>query len=95
MARPVIAKDYKEAARIRDTLKLFEDEEPVLRLMRALKDAVADERFEDAAKYMDELKLLAPHALLKCSSDATTLGVRVQVRSVYIEDRPSKGQTLR
>ncbi|PIA61878.1 hypothetical protein AQUCO_00200103v1 [Aquilegia coerulea] len=88
------SEDYKEAARIRDTLKLFEDEEPVLRLMRALKEAVADERFEDAAKYRDELKLLAPHALLKCSSDATTLGVRVQVRSVYIEDRsqPSKGQ---
>uniref|UniRef100_A0A804N048 ApaG domain-containing protein n=1 Tax=Zea mays TaxID=4577 RepID=A0A804N048_MAIZE len=63
--------DYKEAAKLRDSL-----------------------RFEDAAKYRDELKILAPHSLLKCSSDATTLGIRVQVRSVYIESRsqPLKGQ---
>uniref|UniRef100_A0A0E0DMP5 ApaG domain-containing protein n=1 Tax=Oryza meridionalis TaxID=40149 RepID=A0A0E0DMP5_9ORYZ len=86
--------DYKEAARLRDSLKSFEEEEPVLRLRRSLKKAVEEERFEDAAKYRDELKILAPHALLKCSSDATTLGIRVQVRSVYIESRsqPLKGQ---
>ncbi|KAL5202852.1 hypothetical protein ABZP36_013804 [Zizania latifolia] len=86
--------DYKEAARLRDSLKSFEEEEPVLRLRRLLKKAVEDERFEDAAKYRDELKILAPHSLLKCSSDATTLGIRVQVRSVYIESRsqPLKGQ---
>ncbi|KAL2935966.1 Protein ApaG [Bienertia sinuspersici] len=61
------AEDYKEAARIRDSLRLFEDEEPVLRLRRLLKEAVAEERFT---------------------------GIRVQVRSVYIEGRsqPSKGQ---
>ncbi|GER56821.1 protein apaG [Striga asiatica] len=71
------SEDYKEAARLRDSLKLFEEEEPVLRLQR----------------YRDELKEIAPHFLLKCSSDATTLGIRVQVRSVYIEARsqPSKG----
>ncbi|KAG6413316.1 hypothetical protein SASPL_126025 [Salvia splendens] len=114
------SEDYKEAARIRDSLKLFEDEEPVLRLRRLLKEAIAEERFEDAANYRDELKEIAPHFLLKCSSDATTLvwqypsvvlsqawvliacipllnhilfqGIRVQVRSVYIEGRsqPSK-----
>ncbi|KAF7838318.1 Protein apaG [Senna tora] len=88
------SEDYKEAARIRDSLKLFEEEEPVLRLRRLIKEAVADERFKDAARYRDELKEIAPHSLLKCSSDATTLGIRVQVRSVYIEGRsqPSKGQ---
>ncbi|XVF12059.1 hypothetical protein REPUB_Repub08aG0082100 [Reevesia pubescens] len=88
------SEDYKEAARIRDSLKMFEEEEPVLRLRRLIKDAVADERFEDAARYRDELKEIAPHSLLKCSSDATTLGIRVQVRSVYIEGRslPSRGQ---
>ncbi|KAI4374579.1 hypothetical protein MLD38_012560 [Melastoma candidum] len=88
------SEDYKEAARIRDSLKLFEEEEPVLRLRRLMKEAVAQERFEDAAKYRDKLKEIAPHSLLKCSSDATTLGIRVQVRSVYIEGRsqPSKGQ---
>ncbi|KAK7330499.1 hypothetical protein VNO77_24694 [Canavalia gladiata] len=87
------SEDYKEAARIRDSLKLFEDEEPVLRLRRLMKEAIADERFQDAASYRDELKKIAPHSLLKCSSDATTLGIRVQVRSVYIEGRsqPSKG----
>ncbi|KAL9252964.1 ApaG-like protein [Drosera capensis] len=88
------SEDYKEAARLRDSLKSFEEEEPVLRLRRLLKDAIANERFEDATKYRDELKEISPHALLKCSSDATTLGIRVQVRSVYIEGRsqPSKGQ---
>ncbi|XP_052726289.1 uncharacterized protein LOC108320468 isoform X3 [Vigna angularis] len=60
------SEDYKEAARIRDSLKLFEEEEPVLRLRRLLKEAIAEERFQ---------------------------GIRVQVRSVYIEGRsqPSKG----
>ncbi|KAG4118156.1 hypothetical protein ERO13_D12G275500v2 [Gossypium hirsutum] len=88
------SEDYKEAARIRDSLKIFEEEEPVLRFRRLIKEAVADERFEDAARYRDELKEIAPHSLLKCSSDATTLGIRVQVRSVYIEGRslPSRGQ---
>ncbi|CAL5402892.1 unnamed protein product [Camellia sinensis] len=28
---------------------------------------------EDVARYHDELKDIAPHSLLKCSSDATTL----------------------
>ncbi|KAG6683701.1 hypothetical protein I3842_12G027000 [Carya illinoinensis] len=87
------SEDYKEAARIRDSLRLFEEEEPALRLRRLMKEAVADERFEDAAKYRDELKEIAPHSLLTCSSDATTFGIRVQVRSVYIEGRsqPLKG----
>ncbi|CAA3021440.1 UVR domain containing [Olea europaea subsp. europaea] len=72
---------------------MFEEEEPVLRLKRLLKEAVAEEKFEDAARYIDELKEIAPHSLLKCSSDATTLDVRVRVRSVYIESRsqPLKG----
>ncbi|XP_031277452.1 uncharacterized protein LOC116135883 [Pistacia vera] len=88
------SEDYEEAARIRDSLKSFEEEEPVLRLRRLMKEAVVEERFEDAARCRDELKEIAPHSLLKCSSDATTLGIRVQVRSVYIEGRsqPSKGQ---
>ncbi|KAJ6875516.1 hypothetical protein NC652_035039 [Populus alba x Populus x berolinensis] len=88
------SEDYEEAARLRDSLRSFEEVEPVLRLRKLLKEAVADERFEDATRYRDELKEIAPHSLLKCSSDATTLGIRVQVRSVYIEGRsqPSKGQ---
>ncbi|WCJ36086.1 Protein ApaG [Euphorbia peplus] len=88
------SQDYEAAARIRDSLKLFEDEEPVLRFRRLLKEAIVDERFEDAARFRDQLKEIAPHSLLKCSSDATTLGIRVQVRSAYIEGRsqPSNGQ---
>ncbi|CAN6713855.1 unnamed protein product [Malus baccata var. baccata] len=88
------SEDYEEAARIRDSLKLLEEEEPVLWLRRRIKEAIAEERFEDAVKYRDELKEIAPYSFLKCSSDATTLGIRVQVRSVYIEGRsqPSKGQ---
>ncbi|XP_050377877.1 uncharacterized protein LOC126795097 [Argentina anserina] len=88
------SEDYEEAARIRDSLKKLEKEEPVLHLRRLIKEAVAEERFEDAANFRDELKEIAPHSFLKCSSDATTLGIRVQVRSVYIEGRsqPSKGQ---
>ncbi|KAI3847082.1 hypothetical protein MKX03_016795 [Papaver bracteatum] len=88
------SEDYKEAARIRDSMRSFEEEEPVLRLRTLMKHAIKNEKFEDAARYRDELKLIAPYSLLKCSSDATTLRVRVQVRSVYIESRsrPSKGQ---
>jgi len=86
--------DYKEAARIRDALKVMEDQEPALRLLSLLKKAISEERFEDAAKYRNELELIAPDALLKCFSDTTTLGIRVQVRSVYVKGRsqPSKGQ---
>ncbi|KAL3512819.1 hypothetical protein ACH5RR_025536 [Cinchona calisaya] len=88
------AEDYKEAARLRDLMKIFEDGEPVFKVRRLLKEAIDDQRFKDAARYRDELNEIAPHSLLKCSSDVTTLGIRVQVRSVYIEGRsqPSKGQ---
>ncbi|KAL8517186.1 hypothetical protein ACS0TY_015415 [Phlomoides rotata] len=37
---------YKEAARLHDSLRIFEEEEPVLRLHRLLKGAIAQERFE-------------------------------------------------
>ncbi|KAF2315904.1 hypothetical protein GH714_040699 [Hevea brasiliensis] len=90
---PISGRDYEEAARILDSLKSFE-EEPVLRLRGLLKEAISEERFEDAARHQDELNEIAPHSLLKCSSNATNLGIRAQVRSVYIEGRsqPSKGQ---
>ncbi|KAI3686440.1 hypothetical protein L1987_80116 [Smallanthus sonchifolius] len=81
------SEDYEEAARLRDSLKSFEEEEPVLRLRGLMREAIANERFEDAARYRDQIKEIAPHYLLKCSSDATTLGIRVQVKSVYIEGR--------
>ncbi|KAL8215926.1 hypothetical protein R6Q57_022763 [Mikania cordata] len=81
------SENYEEAARIRDSLKSFEEEEPVLRLRGLMREAIANERFEDAARCRDLIKEIAPHYLLKCSSDATTLGIRVQVRSVYIEGR--------
>ncbi|KAF3632974.1 hypothetical protein BC332_24102 [Capsicum chinense] len=32
-----------------------------------------DINMQDAARFRDELKNIAPHSLLKCSSDATTL----------------------
>ncbi|KVH98933.1 uncharacterized protein LOC112514981 [Cynara cardunculus var. scolymus] len=88
------SENYKEAARLRDSLKSFEEEEPVLRLRGLMREAIADERFKDAARYRDQINEIAPHYLLKCSSDATTLGIRVQVRSVYIEGRsqPLRGQ---
>ncbi|RDX61660.1 apaG, partial [Mucuna pruriens] len=85
---------YEEAARIRDSLKCFEDEVPLLRLRRLLKEAIADQRFQDAARYRDELKAIAPHSLLKCSSEATTLGIQVQVRSSYIEGRSQPSEEV-
>ncbi|KAL2340910.1 hypothetical protein Fmac_008850 [Flemingia macrophylla] len=85
---------YEEAARIRDSLKCIEEDVPVLRLRRLLKEAVAHQRFQEAARYRDELKAIAPHSLLKCSSDATTLGIRVQVRSAYIEGRSQPSEEL-
>ncbi|KAK8947678.1 hypothetical protein KSP40_PGU017263 [Platanthera guangdongensis] len=41
-----IYKDYKEAARIRDSLKSLEEQEPVLHLQALLKKAVEEERFQ-------------------------------------------------
>nr|DAD34547.1 TPA_asm: hypothetical protein HUJ06_005187 [Nelumbo nucifera] len=40
------SEDYKEAARITDSMRLFGEEEPVLHLRRLMKEAVANERFE-------------------------------------------------
>ncbi|CAI9112687.1 OLC1v1013162C1 [Oldenlandia corymbosa var. corymbosa] len=88
------SEDYKEAARIRDSLKTLEEDDPVLRLRRLLKEAIEDERFEDAAGFRDQLNEIDPLSLLKCSSDATTLGIRVQVRSVYIKSRSDPSRDL-
>ncbi|KAK7301537.1 hypothetical protein RJT34_12403 [Clitoria ternatea] len=88
------SQDYEEAARLRDSLKCFEDDLPVLHLRRLLKQAIAEQRFQDAARYRDELQETAPHSLLKCSSDATTLGIRVQVRSSYMEGRSQPSEEL-
>jgi len=41
-----IVQDYKEAARLRDSLRSFEDEEPVLRLRGLMRKAIEEERFE-------------------------------------------------
>uniref|UniRef100_A0A7N0TW89 Uncharacterized protein n=1 Tax=Kalanchoe fedtschenkoi TaxID=63787 RepID=A0A7N0TW89_KALFE len=40
-----MSEDYEEAARIR-SLRTFEEEEPMLRLKRLMKEAIVDERFE-------------------------------------------------
>ncbi|KAI3768316.1 hypothetical protein L2E82_18896 [Cichorium intybus] len=90
----VKSENFEEAARIRDSLKSFEEEDPVLCLRGLMREAIATEKFEDAARYRDQIKEIAPHYLLKCSSDATTLGIRVQVRSLYIGGRsqPLRGQ---
>ncbi|GKD35656.1 polymerase delta-interacting protein 2-like protein, partial [Tanacetum coccineum] len=69
------SENYEEAARLRDSLKSFEEEEPVLRLRALMKEAVANDKFEEAARYRDQIKEIAPHYLLKCSSDATTLSM--------------------
>lgn len=42
----LVVQDYKEAARLRDSLRSFEEEEPVLRLRRLMKKAIEEERFE-------------------------------------------------
>lgn len=50
---------YEEASRIRDSLKCFEDEIPVLRLRRLLKEAVADERFQVAILLLIFLSIIS------------------------------------
>lgn len=42
----LVVQDYKEAARLRDSLRSFEEEEPVLRLRRLMKKAIEEERFQ-------------------------------------------------
>ncbi|KAL6973217.1 anthranilate phosphoribosyltransferase, partial [Sarracenia purpurea var. burkii] len=51
------SEDYKEAARLCDSVRLFEEEEPILRLCRLLKEAIANERFE--VPYTDSLMPLS------------------------------------
>ncbi|KAH9288144.1 hypothetical protein KI387_032261, partial [Taxus chinensis] len=94
MAVAVPNEDYKEASRLRDALKLLEDEELTLHLQSLLEKSISEERFDDATKYRNELELITPDALLKCFSDTTAFGIRVQVRSIYVRGRshPSKGQ---
>lgn len=50
--------DYKEAARLRDSLRLFVEEDPVLRLHGLMKEAIADERFQVPHTKLLMLKLL-------------------------------------
>ncbi|KAJ0540003.1 putative UVR domain-containing protein [Helianthus annuus] len=41
MELAALSENYEEAARLRDSLKLFEEEEPVLRLQGLMKEAIA------------------------------------------------------
>jgi hypothetical protein len=42
----LVLQDYKEAARLRDSLRSFEEKEPMLCLRRLMKKAIEEERFE-------------------------------------------------
>ncbi|RRT51130.1 hypothetical protein B296_00051272 [Ensete ventricosum] len=62
--------DYKEAARIRDSLKFFEEEEPALHLRKLMRKAVEDERFEllQGAGVIGEQPVILPRTGFEYSS---------------------------
>lgn len=85
-----VREDYVEAARLRDMVKSLQGEDPVVRLQTLMEKAIADEQYIEAARYRDELSKVSPPKVgfgLHCHSDTTTNGIRVRVRSVYVNDR--------
>lgn len=100
------AEDYAAAARIRDRISEFMQEDPVLQAEARLDAAVREERFEDAAKLRDELKQLRPPspvpavapaldlgALTAADTTSNTLtdGIRVTCRSFYVPSESRAG----
>ena len=60
MAAAVAREDFASAAELRDALREAMDGDPRFVARRALRAAVADERYEDAARLRDELSALEP-----------------------------------
>ncbi|XP_024359612.1 uncharacterized protein [Physcomitrium patens] len=85
-----VREDYAEAARLRDMVKSLQGEDPVVRLKTLMEKAIAEEQYAEAAMHRDELNKISPPKVdlgLQCYSDTTTRGIRVRVRSVYVNDR--------
>jgi len=90
MAAAVAREDFASAAELRDALREAMDGDPRFVARRALRAAVADERYEDAARLRDELSALEPPPpppLPPPESDVVTDGVRVRVLSAYVPAR--------
>ena len=99
MEAAVNADDFELAARLRDELNeaLERDELHVAR--RDLATAIAEERYDDAARRRDLVASLEPPPppppeKVPCASDVTTDGVNVAVTSTYVasRSRPENGQ---
>lgn len=96
MKQAIAREDYTYAASTRDTINMLLEKDPALQLRILIDKAVEEERYEDAWKYRNQLENVGRESKAgpSCYSDTTTQGIRVQVRSLYVNDRsqPSKGQ---
>eukprot|EP00210_Caulerpa_lentillifera_P000930 g900.t1 len=96
--------DYCRAARLRDEILRLEAQDPVLVMKKELKRAVKNEDYEIAALLRDKLRkvdsspiqsstkvttILRPDS---CNSDALTRGIRIRVRSFYVEHLSAASQ---
>mmetsp|Transcript_13666 Transcript_13666/g.26232 ORF Transcript_13666/g.26232 Transcript_13666/m.26232 type:complete len:331 (-) Transcript_13666:196-1188(-) len=90
----VFREDYKEAARLRDEVTRLELEDPIISRTQRLTVSLDLENYTEAAVLRDELAELKAKLTPKvpCFSDTVTEGIRVRVRSVYVEDRSDPAQ---
>ena len=86
MAAAVEAEDFQQAAKFRDELNELQASDPLYVATRALQLAIAEERYDDAAVYRDQVTNLTPKRPSNISDEVTD-GVRVQVISRYVKER--------
>ena len=96
MADAVAAEDFALAARLRDQLAATNAADELYVATRALELAVLEERYDDAARFRDQVAALTPPPPPKVptQSDVVTQGIRVVVLSQYVPSRsdPERSQ---
>jgi len=87
--------NYADAARLRDEIIAYKELDPIMSREQSLDECIRKERYEEAATLRDELKDLYPVLKPKvpCHSEWVSHGVRVKVRSVYVEDRSNPAES--
>lgn len=99
LAAAVAAEDYARCAQLRDEVAELEALDPTTTAQHALEDAIASERWADAAAARDALAALAPpppppYVPPPTTSQATTQGVTVRVKSFFVATQSSPGSSL-
>jgi len=103
LSNAVSEEDYLRAATLRDEILDLEDKDPVLSIKKQLAHAIEIEDYKIAAELRDELRRVDAEELesrvfavnmdpIACNSDVLTRGIRVRVRSFYVEHLSAAAQ---